>query len=102
MNIHEKIKTLRIKNGLSQCDLARMVCVSHKAVFNWEKNAVPRPKVLSRLSDIFSIPVSDLLDDSCDIERIVVTTPSLRKQAESLRMVADDLDRLADKLEASR
>lgn len=44
MGIGEKIKELRIENGLSQMQLGKLIGVSQKAIDYWERN-VNEPKV---------------------------------------------------------
>lgn len=63
MNIGLKIKQLRIKNEMTQEDLAEFLGVSSKAVSRWE-NSITYPDItlLPILATIFKVTVDELLD----------------------------------------
>jgi len=63
VNIHEKIKTLMHRNGMTQKALAELTGVSQAAVNGWLKNAVPRPDAMERLAAIFCISSDYLVTD---------------------------------------
>ncbi len=68
MDLSEKLIQLRKKKGLSQAELVRMMDVSRQAVAKWEKGAAtPTAENLARLSNIYGVPLSTLLDDEKEL-----------------------------------
>jgi len=58
----ENLKTLRKQRGMSQEVLAQQLNVVRQTVSKWEKGlSVPDAEMLTRISDLFSVPVSELL-----------------------------------------
>lgn len=58
----ENIKTYRTNKGLTQEQLAVKLNVVRQTVSKWEKNlSVPDAEVLTKISDILEVSVSDLL-----------------------------------------
>jgi transcriptional regulator with XRE-family HTH domain len=58
----ENIKTLRKQKGYSQEILAEQLNVVRQTVSKWEKGlSVPDAEMLSKIAELFEIPVSDLL-----------------------------------------
>ena len=56
------IKEKRIKNGLTQAQLAQRLCVSDKAVSKWETgNGYPDISLLADIASAFNISVAELL-----------------------------------------
>lgn len=56
--ISEKIRSIRIDNGISQRELARKMGISNRAVSKWESGlSYPSTENLIRISEIFSIPL---------------------------------------------
>ncbi|MBR3995116.1 MAG: L-serine ammonia-lyase, iron-sulfur-dependent, subunit alpha [Clostridia bacterium] len=56
--ISEKIRSIRIDNGISQRELARIMGISNRAVSKWENGlSYPSTENLIRISEIFSIPL---------------------------------------------
>ena len=69
MTLHEKIKNLRIKKGLSQAELANEIGLSSGHITRLETGKFnPSTEVLKKLSQIFDISADYLLDDSTDNE----------------------------------
>ena len=58
------IKELRIKNNLTQQDLAKALTVSTSTVGKWEGkgNVIPQADLLLQLADYFDVSVDYLLD----------------------------------------
>lgn len=73
----ENIKALRIKNGLSQEDLAKKLNVVRQTVSKWEKGqSMPDADSLKILAEIFDTDLSSLLDienkdDEADLKEIL-------------------------------
>lgn len=58
----EKIKALRMNNGLSQVDLAKKLDVTKQCVSNWEnENIMPSIDTLIKLANFFSVSTDYLL-----------------------------------------
>ncbi len=59
----ENIKNLRTIKGLSQVELAKLLCVTKQSVSNWEnENIQPSIDMLIKLADVFSVSTDYLLD----------------------------------------
>ncbi|MBO4838093.1 MAG: helix-turn-helix domain-containing protein [Lachnospiraceae bacterium] len=62
MTAQEVLHELRIKNGLSQDDLAAKVFVTRQAVSRWENGeTVPNTETLKLLSNLFHVSINTLL-----------------------------------------
>ena len=62
METKDLIRELRIKNGLSQDELAEKVFVTRQAVSRWETGeTVPGRETLKLLSDLFGVSINTLL-----------------------------------------
>ena len=62
MSTKEVLHELRIKNGLSQDDLAEKVFVTRQAVSRWENGeTVPNTETLKLLSKLFNVSINTLL-----------------------------------------
>ena len=62
MNTKDVIRELRIKNGLSQDELAEKVFVTRQAVSRWETGeTVPNTETLKLLSRLFDVSINTLL-----------------------------------------
>lgn len=73
MEFGQRVKKLRIEAGLTQEDIAKKLGLSKTAVGAWENGrAKPRLDKMNQLSDLFGVPVSELLG-----ERQVVGTSKL-------------------------
>ena len=76
MDLSEKLIQLRKKKGLSQAELVRMMDVSRQAVAKWEKGAAtPTAENLARLSNIYGVPLSTLLDDEKELGEDAALAP---------------------------
>lgn len=74
-----RLYELRVKSGLTQTELAKMLGVTNKAVSKWETSkAKPITDTLTKLATIFQIPFEELLlpggrNKQMKIEKIVIT-----------------------------
>ncbi|MCM1533161.1 MAG: helix-turn-helix transcriptional regulator [Corallococcus sp.] len=60
--VGENIRSLRIKNGLSQDYIAELLGVSHQAVSRWENGlAVPSVDNIAELCEVFDVSFEQLL-----------------------------------------
>lgn len=66
MTLGEKIRELRIKNNLSQEDLASKLNVSRQAISKWEQDiTLPDTNNLILLSKLFGITLDELVNQDC-------------------------------------
>ena len=62
MEIKDVLRELRVKNGLSQAELAEKVYVTRQAVSRWETGeTVPGTQTLELLSALFDVSINTLL-----------------------------------------
>ena len=60
--LSENLKMLRKQRGMSQEVLAQQLHVVRQTVSKWEKGlSVPDAEMLTRISELFEVPVSELL-----------------------------------------
>ena len=71
-DIGNKIKELRIKNKLSQQELANLLYVSNKTISSWENNrTIPDINFIFKLCDIFHTSFYSLVDNEyCNLNNI--------------------------------
>ena len=61
------IRSLRIKKGLTQKELAHMICVTDKAVCKWEKGRdCPNITLISQLSKVLEVDIQSILQGYLD------------------------------------
>lgn len=70
MSVGNEIKRHRIKNGLTQEELARMVCISQGAIMQYERGyKLPSLSMLCRIADVLgTTPAAMLEPESADTE----------------------------------
>ena len=67
MELSQKLKELRKKQGLTQLELAERLFVSRQAISGWEAGTSrPSTENLQFLSKLYNVPMEYLLDDSKD------------------------------------
>lgn len=81
----ENLKTLRKQKGMSQETLAQQLHVVRQTISKWEKGlSVPDADMLTRIAELFEVPVSDLLGSQIpeekDINEIAVQLAVLNEQ----------------------
>ncbi|MDY2902630.1 MAG: helix-turn-helix transcriptional regulator [Bacilli bacterium] len=69
MNIGVKIKDLRLKNKLTQDDLAKNLNVSIQAVSKWENGGTPDIELLPKIAKYFKVSTDFLLGIDVDNEK---------------------------------
>ena len=83
--IGENIKRARLKQGISQKELAVRIHVVRQTVSKWENGrSVPDAEMLIQIADFLDVPVNQLLD--------------VEPKNESIQSLADELDRLNTEL----
>lgn len=66
----ENLKTLRKSRGMSQEVLAQQLHVVRQTVSKWEKGlSVPDADLLTRIAELFEVPVSTLLGETIQQEQ---------------------------------
>lgn len=69
MELSQKLKELRKKQGLTQLDLAEKLFVSRQAISGWEAGTSrPSTENLHSLSKLYNVPLEMLLDDAAAAE----------------------------------
>ncbi|WP_271397528.1 helix-turn-helix domain-containing protein [Salinicoccus roseus] len=69
MEFGNKLKKLRMDEGMSQEDLSRELSVSRQAVYKWESNrGYPDIDNLIRISDIFNVTIDELIRNDKDMK----------------------------------
>ena len=81
----ENIKTLRKQRGMSQEIMAQQLNVVRQTVSKWEQGvSVPDAQMLTRIAEMFEVPVSKLLGESieakADTDEIAVQLAILNEQ----------------------
>ena len=67
MELSQKLKELRKKQGLTQLELAERLFVSRQAISGWEAGTSrPSTENLQSLSRLFNIPLETLLGDTAE------------------------------------
>ena len=65
MELSQKLKELRKKQGLTQLELAERLFVSRQAISGWEAGTSrPSTENLQSLSKLYNVPLEMLLDDA--------------------------------------
>lgn len=69
MEFGNKLKKLRMDEGMSQEELSRELSVSRQAVYKWESNrGYPDIDNLIRISDIFNVTIDELIRNDKDMK----------------------------------
>lgn len=77
MELSQKLKELRKKQGLTQLELAERLFVSRQAISGWEAGTSrPSTENLQSLSRLFNIPLETLLDDTAEAEPLDACVPA--------------------------
>ena len=65
------IKDIRVRNNLTQADLANKYNVTYQAVSKWENGKnIPDISILKQMSKDFNIDINDLLDGESSKKKI--------------------------------
>ena len=64
MTIGEKLRAARLALNLSQVELAEMVGITERSIYNYEQTETyPKPTVLKKLADALNVTVTYLMDE---------------------------------------
>jgi len=68
--IAENIKSLRLKKGLSQAELAKICNLTSQAVSKWERaESIPDISTLENLSTLFEVTINDIINSDLVIKQ---------------------------------
>lgn len=85
MPFNTMLKTLRLKKGLTQGELAKLTGLTRSAIGMYESgNREPKYEVLELLADFFNVDMNTLLDQS------VPLTPPTKKVPKDLKKILED------------
>lgn len=80
--IGEKIKDLRVKNQMTQKDLADKLYVTYQAVSRWENGEVePSISTIKEMAKIFGVGVNELLETEEPVKETIVEKEIVYKEA---------------------
>ena len=86
--LKDNLKALRKARGLTQEDFASKLYVVRQTVSKWESGlSVPDAETLLKISEIFEIPVEELLGDSSSIHE----EANIKVPAEKLSAITEEL-----------
>ena len=92
MEFNEKIKQLRTDKGLTQEQLAKLLCVSRSAVSKWESGAsYPNIDAIKDLSALFGVAIDQLLSGAEILSLAKTETKELREKTVSLLFAVFDI-----------
>ena len=100
----EKIKTLRISQGLNQTDFAKRLFVTPGAVSQWETGrSVPDTERLMSIAKVFSVPLDYFSDDpegtkysEAELikQHLLIELGAQQPKTEEAQILAKGIDRL--------
>lgn len=74
MSLQKNIKAFRLKQGLTQAELAAKLGVDRSSVTQWETGVTtPRMKVITKLSTLFNTTPSVLISDSSPLTKLPIS-----------------------------
>lgn len=80
MDISEKIKQIRNKEGLTQEQFSEKINVSRNAVAKWETNrGYPDIQNLISISEVFYISLDELVKDDVNVKNKIIAESSSKK-----------------------
>lgn len=88
--LNEKIKELRMLNGLNQVELAKRLGITKQTISNWENNNIqPSIEMLEALADLFSVSTDYLLGR--ENERRLDSAGLTEEQINHIQKIIDDI-----------
>lgn len=97
MYLHNNIRILRNRKGLTQEQLSEAIGKSKETINGYEKGRVIPPfDIILKLSEIFSVSLDDFVFKDLSTESLSINEP---KQDYSLNRFIDLLERRVDELE---
>ena len=88
--LNDRIKELRLSNGMTQVELVRGLSVSKQCVSNWENNNIqPSIEMLEALADLFSVSTDYLLGR--ENNRELNSTGLTNEQLNHIQQIINDI-----------
>ena len=88
--LNEKIKELRLLNGLNQVELAKRLGLTKQTISNWENNNIqPSIEMLEALADLFSVSTDYLLGR--ENNRELNSTGLTNEQLNHIQQIINDI-----------
>ena len=90
--LNENIKQLRLQNGLSQVEFAKIMGVTKQCVSNWENdNVLPSIEMLVKMADYFNVSTDSILGRD---EKVQLCVEGLtEEQIGHIRLLINDIKR---------
>ena len=86
--LKDNIKTIRKSKGLSQEELAIKLNVVRQTISKWESGlSVPDAEMLINISELFEIPVSEILGENIE-----------KKEKDDLKVISEKLEVINEQL----
>lgn len=97
MDFGNALRELRIRNKMSQMDLAKALETSQSAITAWELNKrTPTFQTAMRIAKLFSVPVSSLFPVTEDVDETLNVMAKSLHQNPKLRLLFDRTKYLSD------
>lgn len=91
--LSEKLKKLRIANGLSQVELAKKIGVTKQCVSNWENdNVMPSIDMLVKIANLFKVSTDRIL--GLDEKKYLEITGLDDNQLAHIQAIINDIAKL--------
>ena len=88
--VAKNLVTLRKENNLTQVELAQKINFSDKAISRWEKGEVlPDIETLQKLSAVFSVPMSTILEAHEDKPKTKLVKPTKKEILSQLFLICE-------------
>ena len=88
--LNERIKELRIANGLSQVELAKKLDVTKQCVSNWENDNIrPSIEMLVKIAKTFSVTTDYML--GIDNRKYILVDDLTEEQLSHIRLIINDI-----------
>ncbi len=88
--LNDRIRQLRMESGISQVEMAKMLCVSKQSVSNWENdNIQPSIEMLVKIAKLFSVSTDFLLGQ--DNRTFIEVSGLTQTQIFHIQQVIDDI-----------
>ena len=88
--VSKNIINLRKENNLTQVELAKKINYSDKAISRWEKGEVlPDLETIQTLSEIFNVPMSEILEKKEDFKKSKLSTPTKQEVLSQIFIICE-------------
>lgn len=95
VEIGRRLKTARVRLGLSQYGIAGSLGIAQPTVHSWERGArLPSIESLMRVAAYLDVPITDLLPVEATMRPDLVRLPNVRAMIAAFERTVEDLRRL--------